>query len=201
MGGEENGFACLPCKAVQQLHDLHLTGKIEEGGGFVQEDYRSFLCQHFGNHHLLSFAVAQGMYHPVGKVLDLDQRDGFFHDLAVAAPQPAPEAGIGTTPHAHQLLNGHIAYIASVGQHHPYYSGQLLIGIQPYLLPHHPGLPIQLGLEGRKCTQQGGFTRPVGSQQAGKFASVDGRVYILCHNFGLLLSGIAYGKGTELDGM
>ena len=57
---------------MQKLHDLHLAGEIEKGGRLIQEDYRRFLCQRFGDHDLLPLTVGKGVYHARGEVLDPD---------------------------------------------------------------------------------------------------------------------------------
>lgn len=89
--GEENRLICASCQMVEQLHDLHLTRKIEESGRLVQKDNRCFLSQRLGDHDLLPFSVREGMHHAGGQVLDPYQSDRFFYDLLVLLAQPPPK--------------------------------------------------------------------------------------------------------------
>lgn len=58
VGRHEDGLAHCPRELVEQLHDLHFAGEVEEGGWLVEEDDRRLLRQGFGDHHLLPFPVA-----------------------------------------------------------------------------------------------------------------------------------------------
>ena len=117
MGRHENGLVNRLRQIMQQLHDLNLTWKIEEGRRFIEEDYRCFLCQRFCDHHLLAFSVAQRMHHALGKCSDIHQLDSFLYRLLVFLLQRTPKTGVRTSSEADQLLGGHVADVALLCQY------------------------------------------------------------------------------------
>ena len=176
VGRHEDGLAHCPRELVEQLHDLHLAGEIEERGRLVEENDRRLLREGLGDHHLLPLAVAQGLDHAVGEMADLYVLESLADDLPVLLAERAPETGVGTAAEADQLLDAHVADLALVGQHHADHPREPLVRVFVQRAAHQSDLAAQRGLEAGKGAEQGRFARPVGAKQAGELAGSDGRV-------------------------
>ncbi len=176
VGRHEDGLAHCPRELVEQLHDLHFAGEIEEGGRLVEEDDRRLLREGFGDHHLLSLAVAQGLDHAMGEMADLNVLESLADDLPVLLAERAPKTGVGAAAEADQLLDAHVADFALVGQHHADHPREPLVRVFAQRAAHQSDLAAQWGLEAGKGAEQGRFARPVGAKQAGELAGADGRV-------------------------
>ena len=200
MGREKDGLARATAQAVEQLHHLHLAGKIEEGRRFVQVDDGRLLCQCLGYHHLLALAVAQGIHHAVGQVCDAHQGDGARHHLLVCLRQGSPKAGVRAASQTHQLRGGHVTNVAFLRQHHAQHARQLLVRVGINFLALHVNVSVQLGLEGRERAQQGGLPHSVGSQKAGQLAAADVGRNACRHHLHAVLRGIADGEVFDMDG-
>ena len=60
---KEDGFAGFARDAVQELHHLHLAREVKKCRRLIEEDDRRLLSKRFSDHHLLSLAIAQRLYH------------------------------------------------------------------------------------------------------------------------------------------
>jgi len=121
MGRQENSLIRLPAQLMEQLHHFHFTREIKEGSRFVQENHRSFLSQCLGNHHFLSFAITQCMYHAMCQMRYSDQVDSMIHYLFIFFGECSPETGIWTASQTDKFHRSHIADIALLSQDHTDY--------------------------------------------------------------------------------
>ena len=201
MGREEDGLLHLHRKSTEQLNYFHLTGEVEEGSGFVEVDDRRLLCKCLGNHHFLSFSVAQGVHHPISKSFDAHHTDGLVNDAEVLSRIASPEARVGGATQADELADGHIPYVGLLRQYHTNQSTQLLVCIAPNLFPLNEHLTTYLWLEGREGAQKGGLTDAVAAQQTGELATVDGGIHASSHHPDILLALIADTQLTQFYGL
>ncbi len=179
VGRHEDGLAHFPRQLMEQLHDLHFAGEVEKSGRLVEEDDRCLLREGFGDHHLLSLAVAQGLDHAVGEMADLYVLESLADDLPVLLAERSPEAGVGAAPEADQLLDAHVADLALVGQHHADHPREPLVRVFAQRAAHQSDLAAQWGLEAGKGAEQGRFARTVSAQKAGELAGADGCVDLI----------------------
>ena len=179
VGRHEDGLAHCPRELVEQLHDLHFAGEIEEGGWLVEEDDRRLLRKGLGDHHLLPLPIAQGLDHAAGEMADLYVLESLADNLPVLLAERAPKAGVGAAAEADQLLDAHVADLTFVGQHDANHSREALVRVFAERSAHQADLAAQRGLESGKGAEQGRFARPVGAKQAGELSGADGRVDLI----------------------
>ena len=136
MRGQEYGLASSAGQHMQQLHYLHLTGKIQESRRFIKENYRSLLCKRLGNHYLLPFAITQGLYHAVFQRTYTHHFNGIVHDTTVILVQSSPKSGIRASAQSYQVIDSHVPEISLLSQHNTYCLGKFLIRIVTQITAH-----------------------------------------------------------------
>ena len=126
---EENGLIGLFAKPTQKLHHLDFAGEIEKCRRLIEEDHRRFLSQRFRNHHLLTFAVAERLYHPMSQITDADLSNRIVYYPVILLAEITPEAGVRTASQPDQFPDRHILNMDFVGKHYTDKSGKFFVRV------------------------------------------------------------------------
>ncbi|MNE63591.1 hypothetical protein D3C80_1589480 [compost metagenome] len=89
----------------QKIQHFHLMADVEEGGGFVEQQYLGLLGERHGDPYALPLPAGEFVHRPLGQFDSIGGDEGCGHGLIILARPPREKAVMRMPAAADQIGN------------------------------------------------------------------------------------------------